>query len=137
MTEPIPITLPPEPPHTLLIEALGEGLVEVTWQSADGMRWIPTTGRRVRRPEDWANIVEAALRNRWAIQVRKPWVEVKPVSLQEQLDHALQAALSNAGVPGRLGVEEGRVVATEMRKVLLGGAYAAHLKPAIEKEQNR
>lgn len=69
LPEPVAIALPAEPPHTMVIEALNDdGDMEVAWRSANGRDWVPFAGPRSRRVEDWANIVEAALRNRWTLQ---------------------------------------------------------------------
>lgn len=62
------IELPPEPSHDRLIEARtpGGGML-VLWRDHDGLLWRPIAGSRNRRPEDWANIVEGALRLRWEL----------------------------------------------------------------------
>lgn len=63
--------LPPEPAHDKVIEARGaEGGMITAWKDADGRDWKAFAGTRNRLlAEDWANIVEAALRHRWRLYV--------------------------------------------------------------------
>jgi hypothetical protein len=62
----IKVRLPEEPGHDKVIEARDPlaGIRIVAWRCHDGLNWSPFVGRRNQRPEDWANIVEFALRAR-------------------------------------------------------------------------
>jgi hypothetical protein len=79
--EPYTVLLPGEPGHDAAIEAWDGTNHMVTWRDHDGLNWLPE-GRRSRRPEDWANIVEAALRQRWELRVVPP-EPIKPYPGQE------------------------------------------------------
>jgi hypothetical protein len=133
MKAPEPIGLPAEPSHDMVIEALNNtGGMEVAWRTADGRRWVSFAGKRNRQIEDWANIVEAAIRNRWTLQACTKGEPV-PVGLREQLAYALAEALVHANVADRLTDEKLRWdIATQMVHTLHTGPYAESLKPAVE-----
>jgi hypothetical protein len=77
------IALPSEPQRDVVIEALHpEGGMAVAWRDADGLRWVSFAGTRNRRPEDWANIVEAAIRFGWTLVVREQGPEPTPGQLR-------------------------------------------------------
>jgi hypothetical protein len=63
------VVMPPEPDHSLVLEAIG-GLGAIVWRDHDGLSWMPH-GRRAARPEDWANIVEYCIRYRVTLFVRQ------------------------------------------------------------------
>jgi hypothetical protein len=68
------VQLPREPQHDgkVVIEAMHrDGGMAVVWRHASGDLWSAFGGRRNRRPEDWANIVEAAIRYRWRLVIRR------------------------------------------------------------------
>lgn len=70
------IMLPPPPPADHYIEARdGQGGAPlITWENAPvriaTQEWKPISGPRAPRPEDWANIVEAAIRHGWELRHR-------------------------------------------------------------------
>lgn len=77
------ISLPREPQRTVVIEALHpDGGMAVAWRDADGLRWVSFAGTRNRQPEDWANIVEAAIRYGWTLVVREQGPEPTPEQLR-------------------------------------------------------
>lgn len=79
----IEVVLPQDPPHGgSVIEARNDqGGMVVAWRDYDGLRWTAFAGNRSRRPEDWANIVEFALRGR--LQLFLAVEDIRPYRGQE------------------------------------------------------